>query len=196
MKIAYTTTAADYVDLTGKWLIGNGKTYKVRFMGYASVAKSIKLNANGTSQTLGTFTITAGSWNVYEAVFTASGDYTLARFLGNDTTASNIYIDQLQLKEVVTDTTFTGKVTEKIRPVLQAVTSTNKIGISAVTVSSTNAFGGVANQYGNFKFTPTDKYQTGFIFSKLSDSGTFTGTVTFTIYNDNGGVPGTTVYAF
>ena len=113
MKIAYTTTAADYVDLTGKWLIGNGKTYKVRFMGYASVAKSIKLNANGTSQTLGTFTITAGSWNVYEAVFTASGDYTLARFLGNDTTASNIYIDQLQLKEVVTDTTFTGKVTER-----------------------------------------------------------------------------------
>jgi len=165
LKIAYTTTAADYVDLTDKWLIGNGKTYKVRFMGYASVAKSIKLNANGTSQTLGTFTITAGSWNVYEAVFTASGDYTSARFLGNDTTASNIYIDQLQLEEVVTDTTFTGKVAEKIRPVLQAVTSTDNIdqsldptGAYTNTYALTNAVNEGATHIQTF--TPTKKYTT------------------------------------
>jgi len=196
LKIAYTTTAADYVDLTDKWLIGNGKTYKVRFMGYASVAKSIKLNADGTSQTLGTFTIAANSWNVYEALFTASGDYTLARFLGNDTTASNIYIDQLQLEEVATDTTFTGKVAEKIRPVLQAVTSTDNIDQSQLTEATWTALNVNYLKLAQ-GFTPTKKYLTKVevdLFKEAAYAATAEN-VTVTIETDNAGAPSGTILA-
>lgn len=77
-------------------------------------------------------------------------------------------VNSMMLEEIVTDTTFTGKVSEKIRPVFQAVTTHN---INANSDQSLDFTGGYANTYTppvavdegathRQTFTPTKKYIT------------------------------------
>jgi hypothetical protein len=88
----------------------------------------------------------------------------------NNSVAGNISdawfdINSMTLEEVVTDTTFTGKVAEKVRPVLQAVTSTDNIDQSLDTggaYANTYALTAAVDEGATHKqtFTPTKKYTT------------------------------------
>ena len=73
----------------------------------------------------------------------------------------------MTLEEVVTDTTFTGKVAEKIRPVLQAVTSTDNIDQSNIVNDGSVAFGNAGSRQKQAQsFTTTKKYLTGVVISR------------------------------
>jgi hypothetical protein len=114
---------------------------------------------SGTSDwVLRTLTFTTTSTAAYGIIFpayTAAGD------------AQQVWVDwnSITFEEVVTNTTFTGKVAEKIRPVLQAVTSTDNIdqsldptGAYANTYALTTAVNEGATHLQTF--TPTKKYIT------------------------------------
>jgi len=111
---------------------------------------------------------TTNDWTVLTVTFTSDNDAVFGRIaLQNSVagTVSQAWFDDVTLEEVVTDTTFTGKVAEKIRPVLQAVTSTDNIdnsldigGAYTNTYALTNAVNEGATHIQTF--TPTKKYTT------------------------------------
>ena len=111
---------------------------------------------------------TTNNWTILTITFTSDNDAVYGRLaLYNNVagTVNQAWFDDITLEEVVTDTTFTGKVAEKIRPVLQAVTSTDNIdqsldtaGAYANTYALTNAINEGATHIQTF--TPTKKYTT------------------------------------
>ena len=111
---------------------------------------------------------TTNDWTVLTVTFTSDNDAVFGRIaLQNSVvgTVSQAWFDDVTLEEIVTDTTFTGKVAEKIRPVLQATTSTDNIdnsldpaGAYANTYALTNAVSEGATHIQTF--TPTKKYTT------------------------------------
>jgi len=107
-------------------------------------------------------------WTLITTTLTSDAD---AEFLaiqliyGVDGNVADAWFDDIKLEEVVTNTTFLGKVAEKIRQVLQAVTSTDNIdtsldtaGAYANTYAITNAVNEGATHIQTF--TPTKKYTT------------------------------------
>ncbi len=114
-------------------------------------------------------TSAAFDWTYYSTTFTTGASTELINYFITVTTgaggAVNFWVDDVILEEVVTDTTFTGKTVEKIRPVLTAVTSTDNIdqsldtgGAYANTYALTNAVNEGATHIQTF--TPTKKYTT------------------------------------
>ncbi|MCR4305478.1 MAG: right-handed parallel beta-helix repeat-containing protein [Candidatus Daviesbacteria bacterium] len=111
---------------------------------------------------------TTNDWTVLTVTFTSDNDAVYGRIgLQNSVagTVNQAWFDNITLEEVVSDTTFTGKVAEKIRPVLQAVTSSDNIdqsldtgGAYADTYALTNAVNEGATHIQTF--TPTKKYTT------------------------------------
>ncbi len=111
---------------------------------------------------------TTNDWTILTVDFTSDTDAVFGRLaLYNNVagTVSQAWFDSVKLEEIVTDTTFTGKVAEKIRQVLQAITSTDNID------NSLDPTGAYANTYALTiavnegathiqTFTPTKKYTT------------------------------------
>ena len=109
-------------------------------------------------------------WRLLTINFTTAVTSTFLQVLLYNYVAGNVSdawfdVNSMTIEEIVTDTTFTGKVAEKIRPVLQAVTSTDNIdnsldptGAYANTYALTNAVNEGATHIQTF--TPTKKYTT------------------------------------
>lgn len=95
-------------------------------------------------------------------------------------------VNSMTLEEIVTDTTFTGKIAEKIRPVLQAVTSTDNIDQSQLTYGSTRAFGSAIRNKLAQQFIPTKKYLSKVVCQRQGNNGTYVGNVTVSIQSDSG----------
>lgn len=190
LKIAYTAWASDYVSLTDFVNVENTKKYKLTFWAYSSVSKSIKVNLNATSQTVGTFTITPNQWNIYVAEFTATWNYTNLRLLTNDTTASDIYFDDFRLDRVI-ETTNDNLETSNNSIVWFGSTTT----ITTVSQSQTsdNQYQPInnwwANQASAQQFLPTKKKFAGFCAKASSDTGTATQDVKFNVQTDNTNKP-------
>lgn len=108
------------------------------------------------------------NWTYVSATFTSDSDAVYGRIALYDDvagTANSVWFDDITLEEIVTDTTFTGKEAEKIRPVLQAVTSRDNIDQSldsAGAYSNTYALTNAVNEGATHRqtFTPTKKYVT------------------------------------
>lgn len=140
-------------------------------------------------------TFTAGvDWTLKQVEFT-SGATENAFMFDVRIAAGTAWVDDIKLEEVVTDTTFTGKTVEKVRPVLTAVTSTDNIDQSYLVSPSSIEFGGTTIRYHSVLFVPTKKYLTGISLYKMANTGTPTGTITVSIRNNNAGTPGTTIIA-
>lgn len=91
----------------------------------ATVATNSSNKLSGTSD-----------WTILTTTFTTNVNTGYGVFilrLGTAGQTQTAWFDDITLEEVVTDTTFTGKTAEKVRPVLQAVTSTDNIDQSADT---------------------------------------------------------------
>jgi len=113
---------------------------------------------------------TTNDWTLLTIKFTSDSDASFGRIaLHNDVAGavSSAWFDvnSMTLEEVVEDTSFTGKVAEKIRPIFQAVTTTDNVdqsldptGAYTNTYALTNAVNeGVTHLQ---TFTPTKKYIT------------------------------------
>jgi hypothetical protein len=130
-----------------------------------------------TEGTAGTIVYTnkltgTNDWTLLTVSFTSAADAALAKFECYNYIAGNVSqawfdINSITIEEIVTDNTFTGKVAEKIRPVLQAVTSTgsgnedqalDRAGAYANTYALTDAVNEGATHIQTF--TPTKKYTT------------------------------------
>lgn len=109
-------------------------------------------------------------WTELTITFTTNASAYYMRIGFNNSVAGNISdawfdVNSMTLEEVVTDTTFTGKVAEKIRPVLQAITSTDSIDQSldpTGAYTNTYALTTAVNEGATHlqTFTPTKKYTT------------------------------------
>jgi len=107
-------------------------------------------------------------WTKLSVEFTTASNAENARILCCNDVAGNVgnaWFDNIQLEEIITDTTFTGKIAEKIRAVFQGVTSTDNIdqsldtgGAYANTYALTNAVNEGATHIQTF--TPTKKHTT------------------------------------
>ncbi len=134
----------------------------------------IKRYDNGANLINPQLVASENSWTTYSGVFTTGQNviegvfyFTLGNYGNgvNGNAGQSIQFDDIKIEEVVIDTTFTGKVAEKIRPVLQSVTSTENIdqnldpaGAYANTYALTNAVNEGATHIQTF--TPTKKYIT------------------------------------
>ena len=148
------------------WTKGNGtlaSSARMSFIQYDSAAVA------GTSVVTPWLSSGSQDWTLLTLTFTSNDDAAYGRFIfqKNGAGVESIWYDinSMTLEEVVTDTTFTGKVAEKIRPVLQAVTSIDNIdnsldsgGAYANTYALKNALSEDADDIQTF--TPTKKYTT------------------------------------
>jgi hypothetical protein len=154
-------------------------TYRLSCYVKTSAVGSVTLgihehNSTGTRLATGSFTTSAltgtNDWVLLTKTGITNASTAFANLILNNPGtggASDAWFDvnSMTLEEVVTDTTFTGKVAEKIRPVLQAVTSTDNIdqsldptGAYTNTYALTNAVNEGATHIQTF--TPTKKYTT------------------------------------
>lgn len=135
---------------------------------YFDIAQYDSAAVVGTTNTSAKVTGTGGwqqKWQHVKLAFTTDADAVWGRIgLHNDVAGSvtKCWFDNFKLEEVVTDTTFTGKITERIRPIFQAISS---YGID----QSLDTGGAYANTYAltaavnegathRQTFTPTKKY--------------------------------------
>jgi len=125
--------------------------------------------AGTDSNTLATKTFNGtNDWSSLVYEFTSDADAEFLDIFLHNYVAGNVsdaWFDDIKLEEVVPDTSFTGKVAEKIRGNLEAVTSTDNIdqsldptGAYANTYALTNAVNEGATHIQTF--TPTKKYTT------------------------------------
>lgn len=137
---------------------------------YADVIQYDSAAVVGTTVTTNKVSASSVGWVLITISFTSDNDAVYARIaLHNDVAgavnAAWFDVNSMTLEEVVTDTTFAGKVAEKIRPVLQAVTSTDSIDQSLDTggaYANTYTLTAAVNEGATHiqTFTPTKKYVT------------------------------------
>lgn len=142
-------------------VFGNVKFALVQYDGVSVPVAGTTTNTNLVTGT--------NDWTLLTATFTSDADaaYLWIKFATNAGSTYDIWIDvnSMTLEEVVTDTTFTGKVPEKIRPVLQATTSTdnlNKYLDVAGAYANTYAIPVAVDEGATHRqtFTPSRKYIT------------------------------------
>jgi hypothetical protein len=136
---------------------------------YADVIQYDSAAVVGTTVTTSKLSIT-NNWTLLTVTFTSDDDAAYGRIALHNDVAGAVNqawfdVNSMTLEEIVVDTSFTGKNVEKIRPVLQAVTSTDSVdqvldtaGAYSNTYALTNAINEGATHIQTF--TPTKKYTT------------------------------------
>ena len=162
------------VSILSKYAIPvkSSTSYKLSFWvkatGITPVAQLQFYKATGVRSTNNSVTMgVINDWTYITTTLTTASDVVFAVLSldGQSATVGTTWFDDIKLEEVVTDTTFTGKVAEKARLTAQAVTSTDNIdqsldlaGAYANTYALTNAVNEGATHIQTF--TPTKKYTT------------------------------------
>lgn len=179
------------------WVKTNNAAASAVFATLVTADASLNLISTNTSKLSGT-----NDWTLLSVEYTTLNDEVYGQITLWNYVAGNVsdaWFDDITLEEIVEDTAFTSTIPTPVRPTIVGVTTTDNIDRSQIT-SYANSQGIAGDSAGvDYKtansFVPTREKHAGVVVWKKATVGTPTGNLIFKVVNDNGGVPGTTIYA-